>query len=344
MKIVTSLSEIFSQNKYDTLAIDIYGVLHDGFQTYPHSSACLQGLLDSGIHTVLLSNSTRLQDALNVDLEKDFAISPDSYTEILSSGEMTKIFMQGIANHLNGGHQKAAACLATARVKGVESAVQPDDFSGRYLKTGKFYLLGDPSWQEPLYEHLAPTVTRTVDWDEMEFALLGKVCATEDSTIEMDPYDVEDVKAYYTPFLQHCLRRNIPIICANPDVQAPHGCHPDGTQRLVCCPGFVGEMYEAMGGMVLYFGKPYTSIYKYLLANKVSQKKDSRVLCIGDNVATDVMGAKRIGLDVVMILGGVHWQELGTMNDEELKQKVRQLCKQHGSEEPTYLMPLLRYL
>ncbi|KAF7726659.1 hypothetical protein EC973_008532 [Apophysomyces ossiformis] len=344
MQVVRSLSEVLSQTRYDTIAIDIYGVLHDGIQTYPHSSDCLQGLSKAGIHTVLLSNSTRLQDMLDADLKKKFDIDSDSYTEVLSSGGMTKLFLQGVANHLCSRHDGETDCPATIRRKGLEETIDARSFTEQYLKTGQFFLLGDPSWQMPLYEHLAPTITRTSQWDEMEFVLLGKVCTAEgEEENNMDPCDEESVKAYYSQFLQYCLDRKIPIICANPDVEAPHGCHPDGTQRLICCPGYVGQMYEAIGGEVLYFGKPFSSIYNYLLAKTASPKGSGRVLCIGDNLATDVMGARRTGLDVVMILGGVHWKELETAKDEEWVDKVRQLCKQYGSDEPTYLMPLLRY-
>ncbi len=67
-------------------------------------------------------------------------------------------------------------------------------------------------------------------------------------------------------------------------------------------------------------------------------------MCVGDNVATDVKGATEAGLDIVMILGGVHWEDLkDAKDDEEMKLRVRELCKKFDSQEPTYLMPLLKY-
>jgi ribonucleotide monophosphatase NagD (HAD superfamily) len=57
-------------------------------------------------------------------------------------------------------------------------------------------------------------------------------------------------------------------------------------------------------------GKPYAPIYAASLqkadelAGRALDRK--RVLCIGDGLSTDVLGANRQGLDVLFIAGGVH--------------------------------------
>lgn len=351
MKIVQSLTEIFQYGKYDTVACDIYGVIHDGVKAYDYSKLALKELRSHDEHVVLLSNSTRLQDKLDANMTSKFDIDSSCYDEILSSGVLTKLFLKDVAESLETGNVKSPACHATAQLDGKSTRMEPDQFAKKFLKAGTFFLAGDPDWQEPLYLPLSPTLTRVHDWDEIEFVLLGSIRGLFPEDKPVDPFSEEDVRSDYQPLLNKCLVRNIPIICANPDVFAPNGLDAEGNIRLLICPGYVGQMYEEMGGQVLYFGKPFKSIYEYLVKNKAkgSIKKgddqpSSRVVCVGDNVATDVKGATEAGLDVVMILGGVHWEDLkDTKDDDELKTRVKGLCDRYGSQEPTYLMPLLRY-
>lgn len=344
MQIVDGFKEIFSQKEYDTIACDIYGVIHDGIQAYPFSKDALTQCKANGDHVILLSNSTRLQDRLDAAMSSKFGITNDSYQEILSSGVLTKLFLKDIAEYLETNKVKSASCHATARQDGRSMRMEPEEFASKYLKTGKFFLAGDPDWQEPLYLPLAPTITRTMDWDEMEFLLLGSIRGVNPDRNPIDPFNEEQVQADYRPLLAKCLEKGIPVICANPDVFAPNGVNEeDGSTKLLICPGYVGKMYEDMGGKVLYFGKPFKSIYEFLIENK-TKFKNSNVICVGDNITTDIKGATEAGLDVVMILGGVHNEELkSATNDEELKAKVKELCVEHGSKEPTYLMRFFKY-
>ncbi|CAO3630364.1 unnamed protein product [Mucor hiemalis] len=351
MQIVNSFTEILNTVKYDTIACDIYGVIHDGIKPYPHSREALQELKSHNQHVILLSNSTRLQDKLDANMKKNFNIDSNCYEKILSSGVLTKLFLKDVAEALKTGKVESAACHATAQENGEYKRMEPGEFAREYLKSGKFFLAGDPDWQEPLYLPEAPTLTRVHDWDEMEFVLLGSIRGVFPEEKTVDPFNQTEVRADYQPLLEKCLQRNIPIVCANPDVFAPNGIDSEGNTKLLICPGYIGKMYEEMGGRVLYFGKPFKSIYDYLVANKAKSsikgneiKPSSRIVCIGDNVATDVKGATEAGLDVVMILGGVHWEDLkDAKNDDEMKSRVKELCVEFNSPEPTYLMPLLKY-
>lgn len=351
MKIVENFTEILQQVKYDTIACDIYGVIHDGIKAYPYSKSSLQELKAHDEHVILLSNSTRLQDKLDANMKSKFDIDTSCYEEILSSGVLTKLFLADLAEFLKTGQVKSPACHATVQHNGTSTSMDPDQFAKKYVKSGKFLLAGNPDWQEPLYLPVSPTLTRVYDWSQMEFVLLGSIVGVHPDTNPVDPFDETTVRADYTPLLEACLSRDIPIICANPDVFAPNGLDAEGNTKLLICPGYIGQMYEEMGGQVLYFGKPFKSIYEYLVENKAKgsikdgdEKSTKRIVCVGDNMATDIKGATEAGIDVVMILGGVHWEELkDAKDDDELKSRVRKLCKEFGSQEPTYLMKLLRY-
>ena len=91
--------------------------------------------------------------------------------------------------------------------------------------------------------------------------------------------------------------RDLPMICVNPDrlvirlgVQEP-------------CAGALAARYEAIGGRVRYFGKPYPEVYDLALA--ALDVPPARVLAVGDGLATDIAGANAAGLDSLLVTGGL---------------------------------------
>jgi len=101
--------------------------------------------------------------------------------------------------------------------------------------------------------------------------------------------------------LKQAARLGLPAKCANPDQIAPQG------DEFIYTPGTFARKYEILGGKVDYYGKPYTPIYRYLL-NQIPQPvlSKSRILAIGDSMATDITGAFNYGIDSLLLLGGVH--------------------------------------
>lgn len=98
------------------------------------------------------------------------------------------------------------------------------------------------------------------------------------------------------------VQRNLPMVCANPDIArlTPNG--------LVDAQGVLAVRYEALGGRVYYHGKPYPAIYASCLA--ALGCKSDRVLMVGDSVDHDVLGAHRAGIASALIPGAVHGPEL----------------------------------
>ena len=64
----------------------------------------------------------------------------------------------------------------------------------------------------------------------------------------------------YRPTLEKMLRRAMPMICANPDLVVERG------DQLVYCAGAIADLYEKLGGAVLYAGKPHVPVYDLALA------------------------------------------------------------------------------
>ena len=100
------------------------------------------------------------------------------------------------------------------------------------------------------------------------------------------------------------------MICTNPDLIVDRG------EIREYCAGSVAKIFEEIGGNVEYFGKPYSNVYN--LAAKIENKK---VLCIGDNLNTDIRGANLQKFSSLLISNGIHRNEIKKDNIKNLFDK-----------------------
>ncbi|MFI4947583.1 MAG: TIGR01459 family HAD-type hydrolase [Alphaproteobacteria bacterium] len=118
-----------------------------------------------------------------------------------------------------------------------------------------------------------------------------------DFILNTGPAEWEDTHADYAPLLAAARARDLPMVCANPDLVVIHGGRP------ALCAGAIAEQYEAQGGRVRWHGKPYPSVYDSSIALLGIAERD-RILAIGDSLRTDIAGAARAGIDSLLIAGG----------------------------------------
>jgi HAD superfamily hydrolase (TIGR01459 family) len=162
-----------------------------------------------------------------------------------------------------------------------------------------------------IIHHVGPAT-----WDDTLYEGLGIIRGAPE---EAEAVVVTDFDNYgekpemYRDRLTLWLKRDLPLICANPDRVVERG------GRIDYCGGALADMYEAMGGHVVMVGKPYRPIYDEALKlaeTAAGRRLDpARVLAIGDSVRTDAVGAANVGLDLVFITGSVHAEELGGSPD-----------------------------
>jgi HAD superfamily hydrolase (TIGR01459 family) len=119
------------------------------------------------------------------------------------------------------------------------------------------------------------------------------------------PAGWEDRIEDYEPVLRKALHRDLPMVCANPDVVVMHG------NRLALCAGALAKWYEEGGGRVRWHGKPFRSVYDTCLS-LLGIEDRTRVLAVGDSLRTDIAGAAGAGIDSLLIAGGIHAEEFGT--------------------------------
>jgi HAD superfamily hydrolase (TIGR01459 family) len=113
--------------------------------------------------------------------------------------------------------------------------------------------------------------------------------------------DLTETPDDYSDILAAMRARNLTMLCANPDLKVYRG------SQLCWCAGALAQAYEAIGGAVTYYGKPYPAIYDAALA---AAGRPSTALAIGDALITDLRGAKNAGLLALFIADGLHGEEI----------------------------------
>lgn len=124
--------------------------------------------------------------------------------------------------------------------------------------------------------------------------------------------DVNETVESYRDVLSQARARNLPFVCANPDLVVDVG------GQLFLCAGALADAYAHMGGDVFWAGKPHASAYDAArrMAEEIrgSAVAPNKVLVIGDAVRTDLAGAQGAGLDALFVAGGIHRHETMTGN------------------------------
>lgn len=143
--------------------------------------------------------------------------------------------------------------------------------------------------------------------------------------------DEVETPADYADLLARLRARDLPMVCANPDIVVHRG------DRLIYCAGALGEAYAALGGTVMLAGKPHAPIYEVALER--SGLTNPRVLCIGDGLHTDVKGAASIRADVLFVQEGIHREELAAFR-QDMAGLARELAAR--GVHARYVMPKLR--
>jgi len=168
-------------------------------------------------------------------------------------------------------------------------------------KSSKVYTSGQGSLnflnnekKESKFFHIGP---------ERDFGLFKKFNSLKKDNIEDVDYllctglfDEEGTLEFYKNLLSPFKDKG--MVCTNPDLIVDRG------EIREYCAGSVAKVHEEIGGKVKYFGKPYPTVYQ-----KSSNLKNKRVLCIGDNLNTDIKGANIQNFDSLFILNGIHKNE-----------------------------------
>tara|TARA_Y100001970_G_C14192853_1_gene836355 strand:+ start:79 stop:894 length:816 start_codon:yes stop_codon:yes gene_type:complete len=159
------------------------------------------------------------------------------------------------------------------------------DFFKKELKNMKFYHIG-PSKDFDLFELYKNNKTQTIE--EAEFLLCTGLFENHEN----------DIEYYKNLFLK---KTDLKMVCTNPDLVIDRG------DKRELCAGSIAKTFFELGGKIDYFGKPYSLVYK-----KATDLKNKKVLCIGDNLNTDIKGANNLKFDSLLITNGIHKMEINS--------------------------------
>jgi HAD superfamily hydrolase (TIGR01459 family) len=124
---------------------------------------------------------------------------------------------------------------------------------------------------------------------------------------QADKMSLDDYRTALAP----AARRGTPCMCVNPDklMLTAAGNAPGA--------GRIAEIYEELGGVVTWVGKPFPEIYR--AAAELARVEDPRdVLCVGDSVEHDIAGANRFGAFAALVRTGI----LADLSDKELAAEI----------------------
>ena len=262
---------------------DIWGVVHNGLESFPEACAALHTYRQQGGVVILITNAPRPADSVQRQLRK-LGVADETYDAIVSSGDLTRRF---VADH-----------------------------PGK-----KLYWVG-PERDSSIHRGLDPVMS---ELDAADYIICTGLFDDETESAED-----------YRPMLTKALARQVPLICANPDIVVERG------DRLIYCAGAIAELYRELGGEVVFYGKPHRPIYERAMALAAERRGHPaelrQVLAIGDSVRTDLAGAHGFGIDCLFVTRGIHSEDF-----EGIDQLDPASVKELFGHPPRALMRELRW-
>ncbi len=231
------------------------------------------------------------------DGAKAYPPSLDTFTQLKAAGKRTLLLSNaprrahaleeamtrmGIARHLYGDVLSSGDAVRAALIS------RDDPF---------FAALGRRAY------HLGPERDRSL-FDDTGLEISVTVAAAE-FLVNTGPDGLDDVVEDYDEVLAAARARDLPMVCANPDLVVIRGGRP------IVCAGAIAKKYETLGGKVAYRGKPDPAVYE-LAGARLGVADRRRVVVVGDALDTDIKGANAAGLSSIWCTGGIHAEALGT--------------------------------
>lgn len=206
---------------------------------------------------------------------------------------------------LSNAPRRAHAAQAAMRAMGIA-----DDLYTGILTSGEAAHIALRDRTDPWFAglgrrmlHLGPARDRNV-FDTLDLEVVTRP-QDADFVLNTGPDDLAGPTevADWEALLQSFRRADLPMICANPDLEVIRG----GIR--VICAGALTQRYEAIGGTARWLGKPDPAIYTPVLA--MLGTAPGETLAVGDSLRTDIAGAASRDIPSCWILGGIHAAELG---------------------------------
>lgn len=246
------------------IIVDAYGVFNFGQGISIPVLKEFQKWIAEGKRVYILSNTT----ATNVNAEKSYAkkgvIKGVDYTDLLTSG------------------QYAAEDIQAGKLP---------------IEGKKYFVFGTANFKStnPIPSLFEGSSYQCVDsLEEADFIYCGIPQLTNEDGEKYDSVELSD----FASMVKELVASGKTLVCANPDKRANEG------GRFVVRQGSIAELYEELGGQVVYYGKPDPRIFEALIARYCPEVPKDKIVMIGDTCTTDILGAHRAGIEAILTIEG----------------------------------------
>ena len=321
--VVPSFSHQVILDKYDGFLVDQWGVMHNGQEPMEGAPECIATLATvHGKKMVILSNSPS-SEAATLQALLPLRFNPDHFEGgAITSGDLASEY---ILEHYGNEAKKCKALFMAWDHPAAPYQAFLDRCGALELVLG--------------FEEEDPPKLLIVQGNQV---LLGepRKDGTGRGTLSLGDFvGSGQTEGIIDTILKECVTRKIPLLCVDPDFVTYN---PDGTTFFM--PGTIAKRFEELGGTCRYFGKPDTVAFERGIERLKSLgiTDTSRMAMIGDSLHHDVQGANALGLDSILVLGGVHRKELGhTLGEMVEVNQLRSLFLKH-QQTPTIVAPVLQ--
>jgi HAD superfamily hydrolase (TIGR01459 family) len=305
LRLVSGIRDIVDD--YDVFLLDMWGVMHDGFNAYEGVIETVKKLRKANKRLIILSNSSQRKDKSISNL-KELGFDPlNDFDTIITSGEVSFLMLSIV----NGNDSKQ---LEGIKRWDVLTHIQNKNYKAN--QDNKIFVLGsDPKRDVPYIESSG---WKFAPIEQADLILCSGTFSVNDGVYEVNKrQDVNAYEAAVTASLKIGAERGIPMIVSNPDKIRPDHERPP-------MPGKLGDRYEAAlvqyGGkspiqakaLVKRIGKPFSDVYDIALKASANENGASiRACMVGDSLETDITGGSAAGIDTAWILkDGVYIPEI----------------------------------
>lgn len=277
---ITGMKDIVRAGGYRGILLDQFGVLHDGNKPYKHANHALDCLRKENVHIVVLSNSSRRSEVAAAKLRSMGLGNLD----VVTSGELSRDILRSDQSPV-----KQCSNLVHTNWTG-RVAIDANDV-GLDVRWKSMVSADEIGQVDGVVAHGTEGVT------------------TDGNSVLSVPWDC--LLQFVTNLGR--VRPDCPFVCVNPDIVTVDG---DVLRKM---PGALAAAFERAGGRnVIRIGKPgrpaYDAALKILAAKGIDPHE---VICVGDSIAHDILGALSRNLDCIYIAGGIDATAFGLSSADE---------------------------